>query len=176
MNYYIADEHFGHANIIHHSHRPFSSVEEMDKTLIDNWNSVVTDDDDVWIVGDLMYKTDNPKKYLEALKGKKHLIVGNHDKYIKNPGYRKYFVSIDDYKRIQDGKYQVVLFHYPIAEWDGYYNKHVDVIHLFGHIHNNENEACKTMKERRNCYNVGSDLLGFTPRTLEQIIKIYSNS
>lgn len=168
--YYIADLHLGHANIIRHSNRPFSSVEDMDKTLIDNWNSVVTPEDHVYILGDLMFKTDNPEDYLKQLKGHLHLIKGNHDKFIKDRKYQKYFDSIDDYLRIQDGNSQVILFHYPIAEWDGFYR---NTIHLFGHIHNNENDACKIMKKIPNCYNVGADLIGFTPRTLKEIIKIY---
>ena len=51
------DEHLGHANIIRLSHRPFNDVDTMDKVLINNWNSVVTDDDDVYILGDLIFKT-----------------------------------------------------------------------------------------------------------------------
>ncbi len=47
MNYYIADTHFGHNNILRLSNRPFNTVEEMDKVIIDNWNSRVTDNDDV---------------------------------------------------------------------------------------------------------------------------------
>ena len=51
MNYYIADTHFGHDNIRRLSNRPFKTIEEMDKTIIDNWNSRVTDNDDVYILG-----------------------------------------------------------------------------------------------------------------------------
>ena len=172
MNRYIADLHLGHANIIFHTHRPFTNVDEMDKVLIENWNNVVSDNDDVWILGDLTLDEKSAEKYLKMLKDKKHLIVGNHDRYIRDANCRKYFASIHDYKKIQDGKNKIVLFHYPIAEWDGYYR---DTIHLYGHIHNSEKEAYKTMKERRNCYNVGADCIGFTPRTLQEIINIYSN-
>lgn len=171
MNYYIADLHLGHANIIKHSHRPFKNVDEMDKTIINNWNSVVTDNDDIWIIGDFLFKVSDPTIYLKQLKGKKHLIIGNHDQWIKNKSYHSYFESIDHYREIVDGNTRVVLFHYPIAEWNGFYR---DSVHLFGHIHNNENDACKIMKQIKNCYNVGADILGFTPMTLKQIIKLYN--
>lgn len=45
MNFYIADMHFGHKNIIRYDNRPFGSVEEMDKALIQLWNETVGSDD-----------------------------------------------------------------------------------------------------------------------------------
>lgn len=56
MNYYIADMHFGHDNIRRLSNRPFKTIEEMDRTIIDNWNSRVSDNDDVYILGDFLDK------------------------------------------------------------------------------------------------------------------------
>lgn len=174
MNFYIADTHLGHGNIIRHSRRDLNygvhTVEEMDALIIKNWNEAVGDDDDVYIVGDFIYKSDDPLGYIKQLKGHKHLIKGNHDRYIKNRAMWKYFDSIDDIKMIQDGTTQLVLFHYPMAEWPGYYRNSVL---LYGHIHNNENEACKIMAGLKNCYNVGADIpfMGLTPRTLNHIIK-----
>ena len=45
MNYYIADTHFGHKNVIEFDKRPFENIAEMDRALITNWNSRVTDND-----------------------------------------------------------------------------------------------------------------------------------
>lgn len=169
MKFYISDMHLGHANIIRHSNRPFNNVDEMDKTIISNWRERVSKDDDIYCVGDMMFKVQNPKTYLEQLTGRIHLIKGNHDHFIKDRSLWKYFESIDDYLKINDNGRTVILFHYPLAEWDGFYR---DSIHLFGHIHNNDNDAAKIMRSIKNCYNVGADLLGFTPRTLDEIIKI----
>lgn len=72
MNYYIADTHFGHNNILRLSNRPFSTIEEMDRTIIVNWNSRVTDRDDVYILGDFSHKSEDPIQYLRKLKGQKH--------------------------------------------------------------------------------------------------------
>lgn len=52
MYYYISDMHLGHKNVLKFDSRPFESVEEMNETLIANWNVKVTDEDDVWILGD----------------------------------------------------------------------------------------------------------------------------
>ena len=80
MIYFTSDLHLGHAEIVGMSKRPFSSVEEMDEALIENWNSRVHKNDDVYILGDLIYKSARPpEEYLSRLRGKKHLIFGNHD-------------------------------------------------------------------------------------------------
>ena len=171
MNYYIADMHLGHDNIRRLSNRPFNSVEEMDKTLIDNWNKVITNDDDVYILGDFSYKGGDPVKYLKQLKGKKHLIVGNHDGCILKPkdnAARKCFVEIKDIVTVNDNGTQIVLCHYPIVEWNGYYRS---TLHFYGHVHNTfRNETTVYASNMKNAYNVGADIIGFTPKTLQQII------
>ncbi len=58
MNLYTADLHFGHRNVINFDHRPFLDIDEMDIALIKLWNSRVSSDDQVYIVGDFAYKAD----------------------------------------------------------------------------------------------------------------------
>ena len=170
MNKFIADLHFGHANIIHHSNRPYTNVEEMDKALIQIWRDHVSPIDDVWILGDLIYKSPNPKDILEQLTGTLHLIRGNHDyKFLKNQSLHRYFESIDDIRTIWEGKEQIVLCHYPMAEWPGYFR---NAFHLFGHIHNTENHAKKIMDGISRCYNVGIDCIHH-PMTLQEIRTFY---
>lgn len=169
MIYYIADLHFGHERVIQFSERPFESLEEMDRILLESWRAVVKDEDEVYILGDLIYKSDDPEKYLKQLTGHLHLIRGNHDKYIKKPECQKYFESVDDTKTIADEGRRVFMSHYPHAEWPGYYR---NAIHLFGHIHNRQNDAYFIMQKLPNCYNVGADVIGYAPRTLSQIIAI----
>lgn len=53
--FFISDLHFGHKNALAYDNRPFTSIEEHDKILIDNWNSVVNIDDDVWVLGDISW-------------------------------------------------------------------------------------------------------------------------
>lgn len=81
MIFFTSDLHLGHENCIRLCNRPFSSIEEMDETLIENWNHKVTGKDTVYILGDLIYRSQKPpEEYLRRLRGKKHLILGNHDR------------------------------------------------------------------------------------------------
>lgn len=80
MNFYIADMHFGHKNVIRYDNRPFDSIEEMDKAMITLWNETVGDNDVVYILGDFSwYKEEKTAFILGCLKGHKVLIKGNHD-------------------------------------------------------------------------------------------------
>lgn len=170
MIYYTADPHLGHENVISFCSRPFSSVEEMDKMLIESWRAVVKPNDDIYVLGDLIFKSADPEAYLRQLTGKIHLIRGNHDTFLKNKALERYFVSIDDMLTIADEGRRVFMCHYPLAEWPGYYR---NAIHLFGHIHNSKNEAFRIMENVPNSYNVGVDCIGFTPLTLTQILEFY---
>ena len=177
-NFYVADLHFGHENIMKHSHRPFSSIEEMDKALIQNWNNAVSDNDTVYILGDFCFRSGKqPEEYLKKLNGKKIFILGNHDKDIRRNPKMHGLEKVADYLEISDTldntPKMVVLSHYPMIEWNGYFR---DSIHLYGHIHNNvQNDAYKIMKTVKNAYNVGVDILDYTPRTLAEVIK-YNDS
>ena len=166
--FYIADLHFGHANIIKLSNRPFDSVDEMDEALINNWNKVVSDNDRVYIVGDFSFSRD-VDKYISRLTGEKFLIKGNHDKdIIKKLQHRQKFVDIKDIYRVYDGDNKIVLCHYPLVEWDGFFR---GVKHFYGHIHNNtENATYQIMKSIPNAYNVGADILDYTPREYDEVV------
>ena len=77
----ISDPHFNHSNIIPYSNRPFSSVKEMDETIIANWNKTVGPNDTVFCLGDFCFGTkDNIPYYARQLNGRKILIKGNHDR------------------------------------------------------------------------------------------------
>lgn len=177
-NFFISDTHFGHYNIIKLCNRPFKTAEEMDETLIKNWNSTVTNKDTVYILGDVAFGkgAKRPYDYLKELNGKKILILGNHDYDIsKHKG--EYLNSnvlqgIYDYLEIKENfnntNIKVVLSHYPMVEWNGMFR---GSIHLFGHIHNNTtNNTYKIVRDIENAYNVGADIIDFTPKTLVEII------
>lgn len=168
MKYYIADCHLGDEKVIAYSHRPFASVEEMDATIIDNWNRTVRDWDDVYILGDLIYRADDPASYLRQLNGRKHLILGNHDRCIsENPDCRSFFVEITPYTVIMDGTHRLVLFHYPMLEWDGFW---FGTWHLYGHIHNHPSITQENVRLLPKALNCGVDVIDFTPRRFDELV------
>lgn len=87
MKFFIADLHFCHESIIKMSHRPFANITEMHETMIRRWNRVVRPKDEVFIVGDFLYKesVQEANELLRRLKGRKYLIRGNHEKYLNQP-------------------------------------------------------------------------------------------
>lgn len=181
MNYYIADLHFGHKNIIAFDNRPFKTVEEMDEVLISNWNQTISEGDHVYILGDLCWgKAKDWPAVLERLSGNKHLIRGNHDIPLPmQPAVRRYFADVTDYKEIKDGDQHLVLSHYPIVFFK---NMYYGWMHLYGHVHTTteENMASHFLRTVESYYdfpqrafNVGCMLpyMNYTPRTLEEIVE-----
>lgn len=176
--FYISDLHFGHKNVISYDNRPFLSVEEMDKTMIENWNNVVKNDDTVYILGDISwYDYKKTVEIMGQLKGTKILIKGNHDKL--NQELKNCFQYIYDYKEIKDNGRDVILCHYPIP----CFNKHFyGAIHLYGHVHNSfeanmmehvKKEMTDLYGKQCNMFNVGAmmPLMDYTPKTLDEILK-----
>ena len=98
MIFFTSDLHLGHENCIRLCNRPFSSIEEMDEILIENWNHKVTGKDTVYILGDLIYRSQKPpEEYLRRLRGKKHLILGNHDRgWIRSCQTEQFFESVNN--------------------------------------------------------------------------------
>ena len=83
MIFYTADLHFHYEPFL--PSRPFGSVEEMDRVLIARWNAAVSEDDTVYVVGDVGYNRGLvPGDALAQLRGHKHLIRGNHDTGFEN--------------------------------------------------------------------------------------------
>lgn len=176
--FYIADWHYGHANCIHFDNRPFKDVEEMNESLIANWNSVVSHCDTVYVLGDMFWcKTTEAIAVLDKLNGQKILVQGNHDR-VHDTQFRSKFVKIDEYMEIKDGDRNVVLCHYPIPCFKNHF---YGWYHLYGHVHTsfeyNMMEHQKyLMKElyTRPCemYNCGAMIpyIGYTPRTLDEIL------
>ena len=162
-NYFISDTHFGHANVIKYSSRPFADVQDMDAAMIDRWNSVVTKDDNVYHLGDFAFhKVERIEEILKQLNGKKHLVYGNHDQKIrKHEQLQKYFVWCKDFHEFKIDKQHIVLCHYSLRVWNG---SHWGSIQLYGHSHNSLPGDAQTMDVG---VDTGND---YTPYSYEQVL------
>lgn len=149
MRFYISDLHFGHAKLnTEMDKRGFESGEAMDQYMISQWNSRVRHGDEVVILGDLCMskKAKEAEDIIRQLKGKKYLLIGNHDYYLDDKDFdRSLFKWIEPYKELNDNKRKVVLSHYPTFCYDGQYRRNGDGIPktymLYGHVHNTFDEV-----------------------------------
>lgn len=170
MNLYTSDLHLGHANVIKFDGRPFADVDEMDRMLIEMWNARVRPEDNVYIIGDLCYRSGKPAEwYLKQLSGIKHLVIGNHDgKILKDEKAMSYFESVDKMMHVSDEGNQLCLCHYPIAEWNGFHRGHWLV---YGHIHNRTDDAYHFMKTREHALNAGCMINNYMPATFKELVR-----
>ena len=169
MTFYTADPHFGHANILKLCNRPFDTIEEMNEALIEKWNAKVSGSDTVYIVGDIFFRCSDPEPILSRLKGKKILIIGNHDSsWMDKIDLQKYFVEIADFKVITNGKYAITLCHYPLLTWK--HQRKSYMIH--GHIHaDTTDDFFPLICCREKVLNAGMDINGFEPVTFEELLE-----
>ena len=170
MIYYISDIHFGHRNVIGMDNRPFETIEEMDEILIHRWNERVIDEDDVYIVGDFAYRNGRTADwYLKRLKGRKHLIIGNHDlATLRNAKAMELFASVEKMNMVIDNGRMVSLCHYPVAEWNG---KRHGGFHVHGHIHCRRDDVYTFMSRFDCALNAGCMINDYRPATLDELIE-----
>lgn len=177
MIFVTADQHLFHKNIIRMKDRPFSSVDDMTEKIVANWNSVVTDTDTVYVLGDFIGKEmvdDN--RMLEignSLKGHKILLKGNHDK--------KYPMSLIFEKVYKPGR--IVRLEYSDTEFilnHWFANLTVvgdfpEKLYLHAHKHNKRGYNILNTYYRRPYFDVGVDANNYFPVSLDSIIDMFRN-
>lgn len=156
--FFISDTHFGHGNILNFKDkdgkavRSFASVEEMDETLIQNWNKVVKPNDKIYHLGDVAI----PRRGLNCLarcNGDKVLVRGNHDIF-RLKDYVKYFRDIRGYVVIEN----YLCSHIPVhPDSKGRFKANIH-----GHLHSNKLDDPFYI-------NVSVEQIGFTPIAFEEI-------
>lgn len=154
-----ADTHFRHENIITYCDRPFAYAKDMDEQLIKRWNSVVAPDDVVYHLGDFIFGKHNQEAQdiFDSLNGRKHLIVGNHDRdWVKKLGW----VSYRNHFEILCGDSAIIMKHRPMLTW---LFKNIGTVHIHGHTHG-------MSKPIRNRIDVGVDCHNFYPVLLSDLI------
>jgi len=136
---FTADPHLSHYNIIRHCNRPYTPADH-DQAMIENWNSVVSRRDTVYLLGDFAMVpkqqdgTDRMKIYRKlrgAMNGKVHLVVGNHDA-MSQEAYACFTAVYDFGKEIKIDGEKITLCHFPMRSWNGSFHGRA---HLFGHVH-----------------------------------------
>lgn len=154
---FYSDPHFGHAKIINYSQRPFENVDQMNDQLIENYNSVVSEGDTVLWLGDCFFlNKEKSKEILNKLNGKKWLLVGNHDKKLKQMEELGFDYALYGLTLKIAG--QLVYFeHYPkIIK---------DTLTAHGHTHDKRKVKIHTVE---NCiqFHLGVDAWNYFPVTL----------
>jgi len=148
--FFTSDTHFGHKNIIDYCKRPFSSVEEMDNKIIQNWNKTVSKKDTVFFLGDFCVGG-NFENYRKKLNGNIIFIKGNHDKK-----------TIIQDMIIDYGEHFWHLAHNP--------KDCCSEFNICGHIH--EKWKIQIQKNNEIFVNVGVDQWDFRPIEIKDILNL----
>lgn len=150
----IGDTHFGHKRVT--EFRPWLTVEDHDRNLIELWNSVVRTKDVVWHLGDVCLGGRQNLDVLNRLNGTKKLVLGNHDVYPLEC-YIPYFSKIFGAAQWND----CALTHIPIHPQQ---LEHRFRLNVHGHLH------AATINDSR-YRNVAAEQIGYTPRLMLEITK-----
>jgi len=135
-----SDLHFCHNKEFIYAPRGFQNVQEMNKIIISNWNSVITPDDDIYVLGDIMLNDDaEGLRCLKSLKGNIHIIRGNHDSTSRMDLYKSCYnvVEVCEGKFLNYKGYHFYLSHYPCLSSNFDEDKPLNrrMINLCGHYH-----------------------------------------
>lgn len=165
---FIADLHLGHVNMA--VKRGFASVEEHDAHIIAQWNSVVTKRDVTYILGDVTMEKKAPYALLDQLNGRKHVVMGNHDRRQDVAALLEHVDSVAGMVQYKG----LILTHCPIhpMELDYRFPKNIH-----GHIHDNVvmidvyeygYKVNAIPDDRYIC--VSCERVDYVPRTLEELL------
>lgn len=163
-----SDTHFSHANILTFKEddgtpvRPFKTVEEMNETMVENWNKVVKPGDKVYHLGDVFFGERELFPPLWAkLRGHKRLIVGNHDD-IRYLSSGRFFEKVVMWRKLSD--FGLLLTHVPVHDSTLYEHRFEkkEMVNIHGHIHTR-----KSPSERHVCVCV--EQTGYTPINIDEL-------
>ena len=145
-----SDLHLNHKNIIRYCDRPFKNVNDMNNTLVSNWNKMINPHDTVYYLGDLSFR--NHTEYWKSLlNGRIIYIKGNHDRFRAYP-----------YKFIIYADMDFFLTHNPQNK----ISNQIWTIH--GHSHNNPHHPLINHEDKT--INVSCDVTNYTPINMDSII------
>lgn len=154
----ISDTHFGHRKVIEFEpvHRPFATIEEHDRELVDRWNTTVKPKDTVWHLGDVFMGGRDNHAILGQLNGIKRLVLGNHDVYPIEI-YQQYFGKIFGAAELHG----CILTHIPVhhSQLETRYR-----LNIHGHLHSKMMDdgryICVSVEHTNLAPRLLSDILG----------------
>ena len=166
-----SDLHFGHDKEFVWKARGYDSVWDMNESLIEKWNGTVNDEDDVYVLGDLMLGDYAHIKYVKRLKGKLHIVLGNHDTAVREELYRKARKVVEVAEvgiQLTYKKFHFILTHYPMLT-SNISKEHLTQMtcNLHGHTH----QRYTIPKDCPYMYHVGVDTHNGYPVLLDNIIE-----
>lgn len=170
MIYFTSDLHLGHSKIIEYCGRPFKSVEEMDKVLIENWNRIVSPKDTIYCLGDFAFSKNYEKVqgYVKQLHGKKYFSFGNHDDrdWIVRLKKESLIWGCEDSFIVKDNGVIIYGSHYPHRSWPKSFH---GSYHVYGHVHGTINDYGRST-------DIGVDCWEYSPVSLKTVIERLSKT
>ena len=171
MIYLTSDLHLCHDREFIYKPRGFDTVSEMDRAIFVNWNNIVEPTDDIYLLGDVMLNdNDTGIWFLERLKGKVHIVIGNHDTDNRIKLYKECqnVVEVELALRLKYNGYHFFLTHYPCMTGNLEKESLKQVTcNLFGHTHQQTN----FYQDIPFMYHVGVDSHNCTPVPIDTIIE-----
>ncbi len=170
MIWFTSDTHFGHANVLGFTDRPYEDVAQMNHAFVNAINERVLPDDELYILGDFSFKMAAAEA--AALRArircrKVHLVPGNHDKDWTHKDVAGTFIVEPPIVCLKVDGQKIVLSHYPMMDWQSMAH---GSWHLHGHIHSTGSVYNKlNRKQGLLRYDVGVNANGWAPVNLEEI-------
>lgn len=169
-HYFISDLHFGHEREFIYKARGFDSIYDMNEEYVKRWNETVDNEDDVYILGDVILGAASNIDYVKRLNGKLHIVLGNHDTANRERMYKELpnVVEVAEVGiRFKYGKYHFVLTHYPMLTGNLERESLKQMTcNIYGHTH----QKSKFYEDRPYMYCVCADANGGYPEEIEEII------
>lgn len=166
--WFTSDTHYGHAGIVRYANRPFPSVEEMDEAMITQWNAAVRPGDVVYHLGDFALCA--PSRAIDIarrLKGRKHLIWGNHDQLLRrHVEFIACWADAKDLTQIVVDRQKITLCHYSMRTWA---SSHHGAWQLYGHSHGTLPDLPHALS-----LDVGVDCWNYAPVSFETLRDVLS--
>jgi calcineurin-like phosphoesterase family protein len=170
QKFYVSDTHLGHERLLGMQPRDFATIDDHDEHIVKCWNAVVKEGDIVYHLGDFAFSlsrnADRVRGIFERLKGRKILVIGNHD--VDKRGRLHPTLAALDWAarpehalRTRDGDRDIYMSHYACRTWP---SQHHGAIHFYGHSHGR-------MPAYGLSRDVGVDMpdVAYTPKTFAEL-------